>query len=118
MARHQIEVKHEKLHQYRLISGEDDYFVRKKAQALKALWDEQWAKRVEREKRLSEKATNGEIAAERTEQAKEAIADIHAILEKAFVRNPLTGKVCGKRGHLINPFPSLRFCGNCRPNPT
>jgi restriction system protein len=88
MAKYKAEVEHTELHRHRLISGEDDYFVRKKAQALKALWDEQWAKRVEREKKLSEKKTPGEIAAERTKQAKEAILDIHNLLEKSLARSP------------------------------
>jgi hypothetical protein len=59
MSKYKAEVEHTELHRYRLINGEDDYFVRKKAQALKALWDERWAKRVEREKKLSEKKSNG-----------------------------------------------------------
>ncbi len=88
MAKYNVEVEHPELHRYRLISGEDDYFVRKKARALKALWDGQWAKRVERDKKLSEKKTDREIAAERTKQAKEAILDIHSILEKALARDP------------------------------
>ena len=117
MAKHKAEVEHPELHRYRLIIGEDDYFVRKKAQALKALWDEQWAKRVEQEKKLSEKKSKGEIATERTKQAKEAILDIHDILEKALPRSPFDWESLREELPFDKPVPEPPVLRELPPEP-
>jgi restriction system protein len=117
MAKYKVEVEHPELRRYRLISGEDDYFVRKKAQALKALWDGQWAKRVEREKKLSEKKSNGEIAAERTAQAVAAIDDIFSILEKALGRNPFDWESLREDQPFDKPFPEAPVLRELPPEP-
>lgn len=75
-----IDVHHEGLHAYRRITGRDKYVVEAKAAAQQAAWDEKWAKMQEREKALYTKEQKKDAAAQRTEKALEALAEIESLL--------------------------------------
>jgi restriction system protein len=50
-----IEVRHEGLHKYRVIKGNNRYVVEQKAYLQKKQWDEMWKKKKEAEKKKSER---------------------------------------------------------------
>jgi len=62
MALYKVEVRHDGLHKYRMISGNDPYVVQQKAEAQLAQWNEMWEKK--------QKAINTQKTCE--EQTKEA----------------------------------------------
>lgn len=83
----EIEVWHDGLNKYRVIRGKDKYVVEQKANAQRAVWDEMWERRLEKEQRLSEKEQRTkdkqskiELAEEKTREAKEDIEKIENIL--------------------------------------
>jgi len=57
----QIEVRHEGLKKYRLVSGTDRYVVEQKAAAQRAAWDEMWRKRLESEQKILVKRRLGPL---------------------------------------------------------
>jgi restriction system protein len=68
-----IEIKHEGLHKYRVIKGNDKYVVEQKAYLQTRQWDEMWEKKqeaerkkLERESTLLEKAQKKEMAEQQT----------------------------------------------------
>lgn len=75
-----IDVRHEGLHAYRRITGRDQYVVEAKAAAQRAAWEEKWAKMQQREKRLYTKEQKKDAAANRTQKAQDALAEIENIL--------------------------------------
>ena len=84
---YQIEVRHDGLHKYRLIKGKICHVVEQKAQAQMVLWEEMWrkrleaeAKRAERERQTLDVQEKKDLAAERTQEAEEAIAGIEDLL--------------------------------------
>jgi len=87
MAAYWIEVRHEGLHKYRRITGNDRYVVQQKARAQEALWEEQWAKRLaalaKEEARESAAAARAELKAlaeEKTSDAEAVFAEIDRTL--------------------------------------
>ena len=50
-----IEIKHEGLHKYRMIKGNDKYVVEQKAFIQKQQWDEMWRKKQEAERKKRER---------------------------------------------------------------
>jgi restriction system protein len=79
-----IDVQHEGLHAYRRITGRDRYVVEAKAAAQKATWDEKWAKMQQREKALYTKEQKKDAAAQRTQKAADALAEIENLLVHVF----------------------------------
>ncbi len=97
-----IEVWHDELHKYQIVRGATPHVVEEKARALAAQWDEQWAKRYEREQKAQiaaerrreaqeaskQKAQSVEnkkqLAAERTGEAQEALNELDTILASAL----------------------------------
>lgn len=75
-----IDVRHEGLHAYRRITGRDQYVVEAKAAAQRAAWEEKWAKMQLREKALYTKEQKKDAAAQRTQKALEAVAEIENLL--------------------------------------
>jgi restriction system protein len=68
-----IEIKHEGLHKYRVIKGNDKYVVEQKAYLQTRQWDEMWEKKqeaerkkLERESTILEKAQKKEMAEQQT----------------------------------------------------
>lgn len=84
----EIEVRHDGLHKYRNIRGSDRLVVEQKAAVQRAAWDEMWAKRLDAEERkhareaaIRSKEEKQALAADRTEEAQNAIAALEATLE-------------------------------------
>ncbi len=83
-----IEVRHEGLHKYRLIKGNDKYVVEQKARAQQLQWDEMWARKVERETKraerqasLADREAKKQHAARLTEEAEASLAQLRGLLE-------------------------------------
>lgn len=83
----QIELRHDGLNKYRVIRGNDQSIVHRKAQAQQAIWDEMWQKRVERDTRQQERELKRqeledslEEARGRTEAAQDELAELSSIL--------------------------------------
>jgi len=77
----QIEISHPGLNKYRLIKGTDKYVVEQKAAAQKAMWDEMWQRKVEKNQRVLNKQTMFEEAQSRTQQAKQTIEELENTLK-------------------------------------
>ena len=76
---YQIEIRHEGLHKYRMIKGQDPYVVEQKARIQEQVWDEIWERRLESERKrqdrhdsLTEKQKKKQWAIDKTDEAKEA----------------------------------------------
>ena len=69
MALYNVEVRHEGLHKYRMISGNDHYVVQQKAEAQLAQWNEMW-------KRKQKVANTQRTCEEQTKEAQEILACI------------------------------------------
>jgi restriction system protein len=54
-AMYEIEVKHTGLNKYRHIRGSDKYVVEQKARMLSAQWDDEWARKMEKEQQIRSK---------------------------------------------------------------
>ena len=80
LQRYQVEVRHEGLNKYRMITGTDPYVVEQKAQAQTATWEEQWRKKQEREAAVQSKAEMRASAAEQTAAAQETLKALDEIL--------------------------------------
>jgi restriction system protein len=78
-----IDIRHEGLHAYRRITGRDQYVVEAKAAAQRAAWGEKWAKMQQREKALYTKEQKKDAAAQRTQKALDALAEIENLLLSA-----------------------------------
>ena len=75
-----IDVRHDGLHAYRRITGRDKYVVEAKAAAQRAAWEEKWTKMQQREKTLYTKEQKKDSAAQRTQKALNALAEIENLL--------------------------------------
>lgn len=82
-----IEIKHDGLHKYRVIKGNDLYVVKQKAELQLKQWDEMWErkqeaerKKQERENATIEKAQKKAMAEQLTEEAVEQIEFIESTL--------------------------------------
>lgn len=83
-----ITIEHEKLNKIRTIRGYDKDIVEQKAKAQHFLWDEQWKKKIEaqrkreeRETKISEIEEKTELARKLTIEAQENIAEIENVLK-------------------------------------
>jgi Restriction endonuclease len=92
--RYQVEVRHEGLHKYRLITGTDRYVVERKAEAQLRSWDEMWQKkqtvqeaRTAKEMAIQEKEAKKSLAAERTAEAEENLSEIEQTLHSTLEIN-------------------------------
>ena len=86
--RYSIEVRHQGLGKYRVITGTDQWVVEAKARALRLDWDQQFQIRSEKERKLSERdarrseeAEKKQEAADRTAEAEQAIDEVKGILK-------------------------------------
>ena len=85
--RYEIVVSHASLHKYQVVSGDDQYIVQQKAQALMARWDEMWERRQAVEERQQDRAerkqeieASRQSAAEMTQEAQAAIDALEHLL--------------------------------------
>lgn len=83
-----ITIEHEKLNKIRTLRGYDKDIVEQKAKAQSILWDEQWKKKIEaqrkreeRETKISEIEEKTELARKLTTEAQENIAGIENVLK-------------------------------------
>lgn len=82
-----LEVRHDGLHKYRLITGKDRYVVQQKANAQLAQWDAAWERRQAQEAQRQARAQEAEAreakkeeALQRTREAQEAIEQVKGLL--------------------------------------
>ncbi|NLY74194.1 MAG: restriction endonuclease [Firmicutes bacterium] len=82
-----IEIRHEGLHKYRVIKGNDKYIVEQKARAQLAVWDEMWKRRLAVEAKqkariaaVQEKEAMKNLAAEQTKELQKALKDLDETL--------------------------------------
>jgi hypothetical protein len=86
-----IEVSHDGLNVIRRIRGSDKLIVEQMAAKHQALWDDQWEKkqqaerkRSQREAALTQREAKKGKALEQTEQAQEALSEIDSLLKYAI----------------------------------
>lgn len=86
-----VELRHKELHKYRLIRGTDRQEVEAKAHAQALAWDDIWAKQREADAKKQKRAAEAKakddkkaLAAERTEAAQEALAELDQVLSTAL----------------------------------
>lgn len=84
---HEVEIKHEGLHKYRVIRGADRYVVEQKAQAQVNQWDEMWEKKLakeveqaEKKKQAQEKEEKKALAVQQTNEAQEKLQELEDTL--------------------------------------
>src|SRR5699024_7399592 len=84
---HEVEIKHEGLHKYRVIRGADRYVVEQKAQAQVNQWDEMWKKKLakeaeqaEKKKQAQEKEEKKALAVQQTDEAQEKLQELEDTL--------------------------------------
>jgi restriction system protein len=82
--RYSVEVRHEGLHKFRVVSGTDRYVVEQKALAQSAAWDEQWQRQQQRQAATDAKQQVRDLAAERTRQAVEVLSEVDATLARTL----------------------------------
>ena len=75
-----IDLKHDGLNKFRRIKGTDKWVVAQKASMQEELWNEQWARKQERENALQHKVSNKETALEQTKKALEALQEVDNLL--------------------------------------
>lgn len=77
---YQAEVSHRGLNKYRIVKAATQYELDQKTAALMAQWDEQWAKKVEREGKLKNSEDSLAYANEMTQQAESIQKALDTIL--------------------------------------
>lgn len=89
--KHSIEVRHNGLHRYRVISGTDRYVVGQEARAQMAAWDQMWERRLAKEASIAnreaaqkEREKKKKTAFQRTQEAQNAIKSIKTTLQRAL----------------------------------
>lgn len=93
MPSHRIEVRHDGLHKYRVISGTDYGIVAEKARVQRDAWDSQWAVLQARQQQLSTTEQRKQFAIDRTEEALAGIAELEGLLRsKGRVDGPIKWK--------------------------
>ena len=80
----QIELSHEGLHKHRVIKGNDQEFVKRKANLQVAEWNEQWAKKINAQNRVNTSNNKKQIAADKTREAQEFIESLYKTLRHAL----------------------------------
>src|SRR2546421_360969 len=87
----QIEVKHEGLNKYRLVKGETQAIVNRRAEMQLRAWNEQWArvstlqsKRREHDQLLFAKESKKQHATESTQEAESALGGLANMLTSAL----------------------------------
>jgi restriction system protein len=84
---YEVEIRHDGLHKYRLIKGNDPHVVEQKAHAQLAQWDEQWQRKQQVERQRQERQDNKSWAEAKTADAQAAIARIEQVLSHALTVN-------------------------------
>ena len=77
----EIELRHDGLNKYRHIRGNDKYVVEQKAAAQRAIWNEMWQRKLEKEQKIEDKQTKIESSIEQTKEAIKAIEEIENTLK-------------------------------------
>ncbi len=110
MARFQyeIEIRHPGLNKYRHIRGSNKYIVDQQAAAQKAIWDEQWAKKVEKEQKIQNTQQKTDTAIALTKQAKENLTALENLLKYTLsVNDAIDWDLLKDRSVFKEPRPSL-----------
>ncbi len=86
-----IELRHVGLGRYRRITGPDRLTAESRAQIIQAAWDRQWQRVLDadekheaRERAVQDRQDKKELAAERTEEAREVLREVEEILTHAL----------------------------------
>jgi restriction system protein len=80
LRRYHVEVKHQGLHKYQVVRGDNEHVVRQKARALMSQWDQMWAQRQAKERRVATVQEKKNLAAERTAEAVVALEALEHVL--------------------------------------
>lgn len=88
---YEIEIRHDGLHKYQVVRGRTPYEVEQKAEKKLAEWAVMWQKRLaaearqaDKEQQAQEKEAKKALAAERTREAEQAVANIRETLIRAL----------------------------------
>lgn len=77
---YQAEVFHKGLNKYRIVKADTQYELNQKTAALRAQWDEQWAKKIGRESKLKNSEDSMAYANEMTQEAEDIQKALDTIL--------------------------------------
>jgi restriction system protein len=100
----QVEVRHSGLNKFRLIKGADSWVVDQKAAALRAQWDAEWARRVEKDTRHANVFNGKQLASQRTRDAETALAALTNLLDDVSRSHALNWTAL----RLSSPFPEVK----------
>lgn len=78
------EVCHDGLNKYKIVKAETEYELNQKVKALKAQWDEQWEKKVEKERKIRNTENAVKHAEELTDEALALHDDLDRLLSKSL----------------------------------
>ncbi|WOJ90355.1 restriction endonuclease [Methylocapsa polymorpha] len=77
---YQIEIRHDELNRYRVITGRDSRIVEEKARVQRSVWAQQWAEKEERNKWLFSREKKKDEAVKRTAECHEITSQLENIL--------------------------------------
>jgi restriction system protein len=90
-----MEIRHEGLNKYRVVTGRDPHEVREKAAAQQATWDDMWARQLEREQKQADREEKHAAqerrsteAVRETERLQGIIGKMRTVLQDALTRDP------------------------------
>ncbi len=106
---YQKEVSHKGLNKYRVVKAATPYELEQKTRALKAQWDDQWARIVEREKRKKNEEDSIAYAKESTSQAEKVQNDMDNILLQSIHPNELIADDLKDFSSFPEPSPKSPF---------
>jgi len=80
LKRYKLEIRHDGLHKYRDIRGDDASIVQQKARTEMAKWDKMWEQREAKEQKAAAIQNKKDLATEKTEEAQENLTALEKIL--------------------------------------
>lgn len=80
LRRYYVEIWHDELNKYQVVRGDGKFIVLQKASAKMAQWDETWERKHSREQKVLDKQQKLNLAAEKTQEAQEALSKLENIL--------------------------------------
>ena len=102
---YQTEVFHRGLNKYRIVKAASPYELDQKARALKAQWDQQWARIVEREEQKKNDANSDAYAKELSQQAEDMQVALDTILINSLYPDDLDLNEFKKFSIFSEPYP-------------
>ena len=103
---YQAEITHSGLNKYRIVKAASDYELDQKTRAIKALWDEQWSKKTEREAKIKSFEDAMAYAIEQTKHAEDTQSALSTILQTSRAPHGLDFKSLKDFSKFPVPYPS------------